>query len=93
MSAKLAILIGILVVSTSTQCRNPYREGAVTAPEADKAYDEPQELHIGVTWIILEGGVVTRAFARRGRSWGGRWRHMVDYQHFPYGGHCGPPQG
>lgn len=67
--------------------QNPYREGAVTAPEAGKAYDEPQERHVGVTGIILEGGVVTRAFARRGWSWGGRWRHTVDYQHFSYGGH------
>jgi hypothetical protein len=67
--------------------QNPYREGAVTAPEAGKAYDEPQERHIGVTGMILEGDVVARAFARRGWSWGGRWRHTVDYQHFSYGGH------
>jgi hypothetical protein len=67
--------------------QNPYREGAVTAPEAGRAYDAPQKRHSGVTGIILPGDVVTRAFARRGWSWGGNWRHTVDYQHFSYGGH------
>jgi hypothetical protein len=67
--------------------QNPYREGDVTAPQAGRAYDEPRERRLGVTGIILEGDVVTRAFARRGWSWGGRWTHTVDYQHFFYGGH------
>ncbi|MGJ0505912.1 MAG: M15 family metallopeptidase [Methylocystis sp.] len=67
--------------------QNPYREGAVTAPEAGRAYDEPHERHSQTTGIILEGDVVTRAFARRGWSWGGRWTHTVDYQHFSKGGH------
>ncbi len=67
--------------------QNPYREGAVTAPEAGRAYDEPHERRPGVTGIILEGDAVTRAFARHGWSWGGRWTHMIDYQHFSYGGH------
>lgn len=67
--------------------QNPYREGDVTAPQAGRAYDEPSERHPGVTGIILDGDAVTRAFARRGWSWGGRWTHMVDYQHFSYGGH------
>lgn len=62
--------------------QNPYREGALTAPEAGRAYDEPKERRPGVTGIILDGDVVTRAFARRGWSWGGRWTHTIDYQHF-----------
>ncbi len=66
--------------------QNPYREGNITAPEAGKAYDQPNERHGDVTGIILDGDVVTRAFGRRGWSWGGRWRHTVDYQHFSYGG-------
>ena len=37
--------------------------------------------------LIIDGDVVTRAFARRGWSWGGRWRRTIDYQHFSYGGH------
>ncbi len=67
--------------------QNPYREGNVTAPEAGKAYDQPQERRSGIAGIILDGDVVTRAFGRRGWSWGGRWKHTVDYQHFFYGGH------
>ena len=66
--------------------QNPYREGAVTAPEAGRAYDEPGERRPDVTGIILEGDAVTRAFARRGWSWGGRWIRTIDYQHFFYGG-------
>ncbi|MGJ0510063.1 MAG: M15 family metallopeptidase [Methylocystis sp.] len=67
--------------------QNPYREGDVTAPTAGGVYDEPRERHPGVKEIILDGDVVTRAFARRGWSWGGKWTHTVDYQHFSYGGH------
>jgi hypothetical protein len=67
--------------------QNPFREGDVTAPQAGRAYDEPRERRPGVTGIILDGDVVTRSFARRGWSWGGRWAHTVDYQHFSYGGH------
>jgi hypothetical protein len=67
--------------------QNPYREGDLTAPEAGRAYDEPQERRRGVTGLIIDGDVVTRAFARRGWSWGGRWRRTIDYQHFSYGGH------
>lgn len=67
--------------------QNPYREGAVTAPESGRAFDEPQERRPEITGLIVDGDVVTRAFARRGWSWGGRWKHTVDYQHFSYGGH------
>ncbi len=67
--------------------QNPYREGALTAPQAGRAYDESQERRLGVTGIIRDGDTVTRAFARRGWSWGGRWTHTIDYQHFSYGGH------
>jgi hypothetical protein len=67
--------------------QNPYREGGLTAPEAGRAYDEPEERRAGIMGLIVDGDVVTRAFARRGWSWGGRWRHTIDYQHFSYGGH------
>lgn len=67
--------------------QNPYREGALTAPEAGRAYDEPGERHAGVTGIILNGDAITRAFARRGWFWGGKWTHTIDYQHFSYRGH------
>jgi hypothetical protein len=67
--------------------QNPYREGSSTAPEAGRAYDQPDERRSDILGIITEGDVVTRAFARRGWSWGGRWKHTVDYQHFSFGGH------
>lgn len=67
--------------------QNPYREGNVTAPEAGRDYDQPQERHSGIAGLIVEGDVVTRAFGRRGWSWGGRWKHTVDYQHFSWGDH------
>jgi hypothetical protein len=67
--------------------QNPYREGSLTAPEAGRAYDDPQERRSGITGLIVEGDAVTRAFARRGWSWGGRWKHTIDYQHFSYDGH------
>jgi hypothetical protein len=66
--------------------QNPYREGSLTAPESGRPYDEPQERHGGITGLIVEGDVVTRAFARRGWIWGGRWKHTIDYQHFARGG-------
>jgi hypothetical protein len=31
--------------------------------------------------VIVDGGVVTRAFARIGWGWGGRWSGARDYQH------------
>jgi poly-gamma-glutamate synthesis protein (capsule biosynthesis protein) len=35
----------------------------------------------------VEGGILVRAFAKVGWSWGGRWRGSVDYQHFSTNGH------
>lgn len=67
--------------------QNPYREGNLTAPEAGRSFDDPQERRKDVTGLIVDGDVVTRAFARRGWIWGGRWKHTIDYQHFSYGGH------
>lgn len=67
--------------------QNPYREGSLTAPEAGRSYDEPQERMKGIVGLIVDGDVVTRAFARRGWTWGGHWKHTIDYQHFSRGGH------
>lgn len=67
--------------------QNPYREGALTSPEAGRAYDQPYKRRSDIVGIILKGGVVTRAFARRGWSWGGNWKNAVDYQHFSSDGH------
>jgi hypothetical protein len=67
--------------------QNPYREGDLTAPEAGRAYDRPEKRRRGMVGVIVEGDVVTRAFARQGWRWGGRWKRTVDYQHFSADGH------
>jgi hypothetical protein len=36
--------------------------------------------------MAVEGGVLVRAFAAAGWSWGGRWRGSRDYQHFSASG-------
>ena len=38
------------------------------------------------TGTILERGVVVRAFARIGWSWGGAWAASPDFQHFSASG-------
>ena len=67
--------------------QNPYREGNLTSPEAGRAYDQPFKRRADVVGIILDGGIVTRAFARQGWRWGGNWKNTVDYQHFSIDGH------
>ncbi|MGJ0560734.1 M15 family metallopeptidase [Methylocystis sp.] len=67
--------------------QNPYREGNLTEPEAGRAYDEPSERRSDIVGIIVDGGVVTRAFARQGWRWGGHWKRSIDYQHFSNDGH------
>ncbi|CCJ06292.1 Conserved hypothetical protein [Methylocystis sp. SC2] len=67
--------------------QNPYREGNLTEPEAGRAYDEPSERRSDIVGIIVDGDVVTRAFARQGWRWGGRWKRSIDYQHFSNDGH------
>ncbi|WP_424360729.1 M15 family metallopeptidase [Methylocystis parvus] len=67
--------------------QNPYREGDITAPEAGRDYDQPAKRSRDVVGLIVDGDVVTRAFARQGWRWGGHWRRSVDYQHFSNDGH------
>jgi hypothetical protein len=67
--------------------QNPYREGDITAPEAGRPYDQPSKRNRDVVGIIVDGDVVTRAFARQGWRWGGRWKRSADYQHFSEDGH------
>lgn len=67
--------------------QNPYREGNLTEPEAGRAYDAPEKRRSDIVGIIVDGDVVTRAFARQGWRWGGRWKRSVDYQHFSNDGH------
>jgi len=67
--------------------QNPYRDGNGTAPEAGRAYDQPYKRRSDIVGIIVNGDVVTRAFARQGWRWGGNWKNSVDYQHFSSDGH------
>jgi len=67
--------------------QNPYREGNLTEPEAGRAYDAPEKRRGDIVGLIVDGDVVTRAFARQGWRWGGHWKRSVDYQHFSNDGH------
>jgi poly-gamma-glutamate synthesis protein (capsule biosynthesis protein) len=67
--------------------QNPYRDENVTSPEAGRAYDQPYKRRPDIVGIIVNGDVVTRAFARQGWRWGGNWTRTVDYQHFSSDGH------
>lgn len=67
--------------------QNPYREGNVTSPPAGQAYDQPYKRRSDIVGIIVNGGIVTKAFAKRGWFWGGNWKRAVDYQHFSSDGH------
>jgi D-alanyl-D-alanine carboxypeptidase len=59
---------------------NPYVDNGTTSHPASRPYvDRPRvRMRPGV---IVDGGVVTRAFARIGWGWGGRWSGPRDYQH------------
>jgi hypothetical protein len=57
---------------------NPYVAGRVQPP-AGRAYLDRSRVRPG---MIVRGGVVVRAFAAAGWSWGGRWTATPDYQHF-----------
>ena len=64
---------------------NPYVSGGRTSHTASRPYLDRAR----VAWrpgVITEGGVVTRAFARIGWGWGGRWSGTRDYQHLSASG-------
>jgi hypothetical protein len=62
---------------------NPYIENGVALPANGKAYADRSNVRRG---MAVEGGVLVRAFARAGWSWGGRWSPSPDYQHFSTNG-------
>lgn len=63
---------------------NPYvyADGTVAPPEG-RAYTDRSRYRQG---MVMDGGVVTRAFAAIGWGWGGRFRSSKDYQHFSESG-------
>jgi hypothetical protein len=62
--------------------QNPYRDSKGTYPRAGLRYGIPAERKPGITGLIVEGDIVTRAFADIGWSWGGNFKYIKDYQHF-----------
>ncbi len=59
--------------------QNPFRRGDLVLPERASSYLNRDRVRPG---MIRPDGVVVRAFADIGWSWGGHWRTPVDYMHF-----------
>ena len=57
---------------------NPYLDRGLVRPPAGRRYLDRARVRPG---MAVEGGVLVRAFAAIGWSWGGRWS-SADYQHF-----------
>jgi hypothetical protein len=58
---------------------NPYLEGGRVHPRSGRAYLKRSRFRPG---MAVRGGLLVRAFADVGWSWGGRWAGSPDYQHF-----------
>ena len=58
---------------------NPYLEGGKVHPPRGAAYLDRSNVRPG---MAVRGGLLVRAFAAVGWSWGGRWTGSPDYQHF-----------
>jgi hypothetical protein len=62
---------------------NPYVLGSRVIPPAGRAYLDRTRYRPG---MAVAGGVLVRAFASAGWSWGGRWTASPDWQHFSASG-------
>ena len=62
---------------------NPYRNGDLVLPELASAYLDRSWRRPG---MVLRGGVVTRAFASAGWTWGGDFTSVSDLMHFSANG-------
>ncbi len=62
---------------------NPYRKGDLVLPELAGAYLDRSWRRPG---MVLRGGVVTRAFAAAGWTWGGDFSSVSDLMHFSANG-------
>ncbi|HKD97418.1 MAG TPA: M15 family metallopeptidase [Micromonosporaceae bacterium] len=58
---------------------NPYLEGGTVMPLRGAAFVQRSPYRPG---MAVPGGVLVRAFASVGWTWGGRWADTPDYQHF-----------
>jgi hypothetical protein len=59
---------------------NPYVDNGATSHPASRPYVDRARVR-NRPGVITDGGAVTRAFARIGWGWGGRWSGPRDYQH------------
>ena len=62
---------------------NPYVKGDLVLPELASAYLDRENVRPG---MIIEGDVVTLAFAEIGWGWGGNWKSLKDWMHFSLSG-------
>ncbi len=58
---------------------NPFILNGRVSPPASRRYLDRSNVRPG---MAARGGLLIRAFASIGWSWGGRWTNPVDYQHF-----------
>jgi D-alanyl-D-alanine carboxypeptidase len=58
---------------------NPYVLAGRARPPAGRRYLDRSDVRPG---MAVAGGLLVRAFAERGWSWGGSWSGSPDYQHF-----------
>jgi hypothetical protein len=58
---------------------NPYIQGTTILPPAGSAFRDRRNVRAG---MIIEGDVVTKAFAAEGFRWGAHFKGLIDYQHF-----------
>lgn len=58
---------------------NPYVRDDAVIPELASVYLDRDDRRPG---MIIDGGVVTRAFADNGWEWGGTWQTSKDFMHF-----------
>jgi D-alanyl-D-alanine carboxypeptidase len=72
--------------------QNPYVIGypksseSVTKPDAGLPYNDHTNRPGNMPGIIVPRGVVTEAFKKRQRSWGGNGDYIKDYKHFSQNG-------
>jgi hypothetical protein len=63
---------------------NPYVQNGVVSHANARRFLDRSRVRAG---MAVEGGLLVRAFAKVGWSWGGRWSGSVDYQHVSTNGH------
>jgi hypothetical protein len=63
--------------------QNPYVKDDLVLPELASSYLDRDQVQAG---MITPDGVVVRAFASIGWTWGGTWSSLKDYQHFSQNG-------